>query len=288
MYTTEPNVSKDSVYYRGNQKDTMLSSLAMINCLGHYIYQAGYNLKRESFDSFLIMYIKKGSMNICINNNSFTLHENDSIVLNCYVPHSYGTTHGAEVIWLHIAGTPIYNATLNICNNNHGIIPSSYCARISNLCEYLLDYFATDNNTICDYTISKMLYNSIIDICKEINNTNCNNIHITGADAINRTIHYIKDNYNKNITVCELADMASFSKYYYIRVFKAITGATPHEYIINERLWHASFLIQNTTMSFKDIAYTTGFTDECSFHNTFKRIKGCTPGQYRLGINNIL
>ena len=46
-------------------------------------------------------------------------------------------------------------------------------------------------------------------------------------DSINRVIHYVEENYQKDISLSELADLLNVDRFYFCRFFKEVTGATP-------------------------------------------------------------
>jgi len=69
-------------------------------------------------------------------------------------------------------------------------------------------------------------------------------------ETVNKTLEYIKINYNTPITVSELAELAGFELNYFIRLFKKVMGMTPHAYLRSYRLLKAKALIsQGKTLS---------------------------------------
>jgi AraC-like DNA-binding protein len=92
---------------------------------------------------------------------------------------------------------------------------------------------------------------------------------------------YINEHLAETISVSDLAKKACLSPYHFIRTFKAEIGYTPHEYILSTRVNAAKFYLKTTKISLKDIVYSCGFSNESSFSNTFKRMTGLTPMQYR-------
>ena len=92
---------------------------------------------------------------------------------------------------------------------------------------------------------------------------------------------FISEHFAEKLTISQLASLVSLSDYHFIRIFKRQTGFTPHEYILNTRMNTARYLLKNSTLSVKDICFSTGFSCESVFCNTFKRREGITPAQYR-------
>lgn len=93
---------------------------------------------------------------------------------------------------------------------------------------------------------------------------------------------HIRNNLQQNITVEELACIACFSRDHFSRVFKAITGLTPCDYIIGKRIERAQFLLLTTDLSQNQIIEQTGFRSASYFSRIFKKYTSYSPTQYRL------
>lgn len=65
-----------------------------------------------------------------------------------------------------------------------------------------------------------------------------------------------------------------------------ITGVGANEYISKIRIEKAIFLIENTDMTFTEIADKTGFSTPSYFSTAFKQHTGQTPTQYKNAIKN--
>ncbi len=67
-------------------------------------------------------------------------------------------------------------------------------------------------------------------------------------------------------------------------VFKREFGTTPARYLTALRVRHAGELLQTTDWTLAHIAHLCGFADVHSFAKAFKRVHGCTPGEFRHGV----
>ena len=88
-------------------------------------------------------------------------------------------------------------------------------------------------------------------------------------------------NYNKRITVSQLAERVHLSKNAFTIKFKKMFNKTPGEFLISYRLTKAKNLIQYTDWPLSTIAEQTGFYDVSHFVKTFKAREGITPDDYR-------
>lgn len=98
---------------------------------------------------------------------------------------------------------------------------------------------------------------------------------------LKRTISYIRENYDKDITLSDMARISGLSTKYFCAFFKQMTQKTPVEYLKMYRIERAARKLLLSDMSITDIAYSTGFNDLSYFIKTFKSYKKCTPKAYR-------
>lgn len=98
---------------------------------------------------------------------------------------------------------------------------------------------------------------------------------------IKRTIQYIHDNLENELTVAELAEIACLSPFHFARMFKAVTGSAPAHYVSTARLEQAKMLLSHGSLSLADIAHRSGFSSQAAFSTAFKRAMGRTPSSFR-------
>lgn len=100
-------------------------------------------------------------------------------------------------------------------------------------------------------------------------------------DLILSCKQYIDSNLEKHFTLDELAAHCGFSKNFFSKIFKEITGMTPFEYIIESRMLLARKLILTTNISIEQIVFLCGFDDRTYFYRMFKKRFQSTPAMYR-------
>jgi len=98
---------------------------------------------------------------------------------------------------------------------------------------------------------------------------------------LKKALAFIRSNYDKPITLEEVAEHTGMSPKYFCSFFKKMTLKTPMEYLKAYRIERASRKLLNTDMSVTDIAYSSGFNDLSYFIKTFKEVKGVTPQKFR-------
>ncbi|MEA5450594.1 AraC family transcriptional regulator [Leptolyngbya sp. CCNP1308] len=91
---------------------------------------------------------------------------------------------------------------------------------------------------------------------------------------------YINDYLERELSLKELAAIAQMSQYHFCRAFKQMTGASPHQYLIRQRVERAKQLLQKGEMSLSTVAIACGFTHQSHLHRHFKRLTGTTPKKF--------
>lgn len=99
--------------------------------------------------------------------------------------------------------------------------------------------------------------------------------------AILAAAKYIYRNYQKPLSLEEVAAQAALSPTYFSRKFKQVTGMGFKEYLNVVRLKHARTALLTTSGSITDIALENGFNDSNYFKDLFKRVHGKSPRAYR-------
>lgn len=99
---------------------------------------------------------------------------------------------------------------------------------------------------------------------------------------LKKIIAYLRENYDKPISLESISHTVQKSPKHIGAFFKRMTGKTPIEYLNEYRIEKAARKLRLTDMSVTDVAFSSGFSDLSYFIKTFKKIKGISPGKYRV------
>jgi AraC family transcriptional regulator len=100
------------------------------------------------------------------------------------------------------------------------------------------------------------------------------------VEAVRRMQAYIEAHLQEPITLHRLADAAGYSPWHAARVFKALTGRSPFEYIRLVRLSRAALRLSEPDARVVDVAFDFVFDSHEGFTRAFSKQFGLTPQRF--------
>jgi transcriptional regulator GlxA family with amidase domain len=101
------------------------------------------------------------------------------------------------------------------------------------------------------------------------------------GDRLADVIAWARGNLDRQLSLDELAARALMSRRSFSRHFKAATGATPHAWLISQRLSRAEELLETTTLPIEQIADQVGYRSAVVFREQFTTRHGIAPRDHR-------
>ena len=92
---------------------------------------------------------------------------------------------------------------------------------------------------------------------------------------------YIDDHFKESLTLELLAEQTHVSKYYMVHAFTEEYGISPINYMISCRIEEAKHLLKNDDYALAHISHMLGFSSPSYFSQTFKKLTGMSPNEYR-------
>ena len=90
----------------------------------------------------------------------------------------------------------------------------------------------------------------------------------------------------KRLSNEELAQLCGLSRFYFITLFKQVTGCTPQQYYTRQTIETAMDLLENTDDTIAQISALCGIEDCFYFSRMFKKHTGLSPADYRKNIRH--
>jgi len=254
-----------------------------------YTLNSNKEYKEHFHTTLSIGAIVEGVASFRSNKEHLTLHQNMLVALNPFVLHSCNPIKSKfrSYYMLYIDTNWAYNLQKNIFTNIDSFIPISK-SLIDNQNDY--NKFIQLNRVLLDKDILYLQKQESLEnffsyffkkYCNanrnfyESNNPNKNILKIKKAKA------YIEQNYNKNLTIEEIAKSVDISPFYFSRIFKNYTNISLHQYLLNIRVEKAKELLKNSSTPLAILAQELGFNDQSHFNRVFKALTTCTPYEYR-------
>ncbi len=98
---------------------------------------------------------------------------------------------------------------------------------------------------------------------------------------IRRAVELMHAQLERELQLDELAASAHLSPFHFARLFKKLTGATPHSYLAALRLARAQDLLAETDYSITEIGARVGYASSSHFSKAFRQATGLTPSAFR-------
>lgn len=242
-------------------------------CVGHYLCDSDYVVNRQRYDSFLVFYVKSGSVYSIVDGQRREIPARSFGMIDCCKPHIYGTSEGCEMYWVHFDGVSARELCSVIMDS--GMVPR----HLDRSRRAIIDIFEKSEKHgghLEEAEMHRLITNLLMEflISAELSSSD-------REDSIEEVRNYILDNPEKDLTLEVLAERARLSPYHFLRQFKENVGMTPHEYLISCRLNVARFYLVSSNATVKEIAFSCGFSGVSNFCTCFKQKLGITPSEYR-------
>lgn len=241
---------------------------------GRYFCNHFYETKRNHYEQYLFLYVKKGKMKVQYEDYEFIANDNTCIFLDCHSPHLYKTLEETNFDWFHFKGSAS-KEYFEFLFHKHGCVFTM--ANNWKAADYFNQVLDMMENEQVDEHLASIIIHQILYELERISNQ----ADITIEETIKQAISYIEENYSKDITLNDIAKHVKLSSFHFSRLFKKHTNSTPHQYLISYRINNAKKLLYNSNLPINEIGFLCGFNSVSYFVTAFKNYTDYTPKKYR-------
>jgi AraC family transcriptional regulator len=254
-----------------------------------YTATTGCEFQPHSHSAFIVTAVLAGGITTSIGERDFELMAGETALTNVGQQHS---AHGSAVEFVSIGVSPAF---VNELVTEIGLIRTT--ADI-----------VFHSSTVSDETVTRMARAIATEVSDEqfghiemldalvhqlaihllrshLTVRKSDQIELSRAGPVDRrlrlAIEFMHDNFGRELSLEEIASAAYLSEYHFARLFKRITGVTPHLYLANLRLERARKLLAESALPIVEIAAMVGYQSQSHFTKVFKGITGVTPRAYR-------
>ena len=101
---------------------------------------------------------------------------------------------------------------------------------------------------------------------------------------IRRSVELMHTQLDQDLTLKALAAASYLSPFHFARLFKKLTGVSPHNYLAGIRATRAQLLLAETDLSVTEIGARVGYLSGSHFTKAFRIATGATPREFRKGL----
>lgn len=261
-----------------SQKVTAHETVRITDC-GYHETQQGHYSSQKVIDHYVLHCIERGYGVYTVGGLSFSLGPGDCFLLMPHVPILYQSDVRDPWVyyWIGFEGVNL-SPLLSQCGLTKEK-PVIHVPKIGELIELIRPLVQSGTPSVPDaYEAIGKFYL----ICSKMIAENSKTKEMTNQETyVNRVLGLIQDSYYKDISVQKLADAVGLDRSYLHRIFREYCGKSIQEYITELRMNRAVYLVMNTDMNMKDIAYFCGYASEQYFSLAFREKNGISPLKYR-------
>ncbi len=253
-----------------------------------YMVTSGYVVAREGFfterterNDYYLIFTLSGSGKMTWHNETVDLLPYSACLIYCMDYHHYWTTSKDEPwihYYLHFNGPGIQAYQPFLLDKLHVFYPANTDAFIEGFELVQKNELRNDplSNSKASLIISNFL-NELMCSKYDLTSRKISKMHSVLIPAFD----LIKHHYHEEITIDELCNCCHLSKYYFIHLFKQVSGESPYQYIMKYRIHSAKELLISSNNSVEQIANAVGFKNYINFLKQFKKYTGTTPNLFR-------
>lgn len=250
-----------------------------------------------------IVYCISGTASFWIEDEFFEVKKNDLFYVGAGVPYKMLATDGAIIMFMYfdLTGESSHIRSLGrpVSVQSAVFSPPKYCCqyrlydgdeeiryvcikntamtvkRAEKLWQYYIDKVGGLYN---DDILSGMMITLLSMICMERHSVERRD---SSEQVAQRLFEYIHANYNKKISIDDIADKLNYHKSYLNRCVKKQTGQSLYKCLVEYRLEQAMQFLMYTDISVAEVAEKVGFSGPKGFSTAFKNQFGISPSRVK-------
>lgn len=225
-------------------------------------------------DAYVIEVCTGGEGGVIINGKTYTVRAGDCYFLmpNDVITHLSGEKEPRRGVWCTVDGLQVGQALAEAgITSENPFAPPEVFDRVREQVEQMLRW-KNDDSIGADYHRTAAIYNILGALLEH-------KARSDGGRLIRRAIGLMEVDYQKNLSVAQLAAEVGLERSYFSSLFKRHTGRSPHSYLNELRIKKACVLMKEYGYAISEVAEQVGL-EPSNFARIFKREIGLTPREY--------
>ena len=240
-----------------------------------YNLDVPYRIYRTFLEAYMVQYIVRGELHFDLRGHHFVAKEGEIVLLSSREFNHYWSECPAQVKWFHFHGRGV-EEMLEYAYEKNG--SGHFGREVGNRAVAYVDevLWGLKERSLEDFRFSRAIYSLLCEMAAPAEKKLS-----TAEEAVSKAVHYMKNNYQKQLTVEDIAQHAGMSTYHFARQFKRAMLSSPHQYLLDLRLEQAKKLLVYTNETVESIASQAGFQSSSYFIRAFRHSMNMTPSAFR-------
>lgn len=224
--------------------------------------------------NYEIIYIMKGKAICSVNNRTKTLEAGDFAFCLSNEVHSIKSI-GEATIWIGVFSEDFIHEFKKYQSGKTGSNFSFRCSE--SFMNYLMENLIKEEPSDI-FVIKSCLYALCSEYLRQIPLTEKKDKQTAIMENV---VDYIENHYKKPLSLSDLAEALGYEYCYFSKIFNRMFSMSFNNYINTYRFNEACEMLTCTNMPITEVSYESGFQSIRSFNNTFKRLAGVSPSEYK-------
>lgn len=241
----------------------------------------------RSLEDYELIVVTDGTLYIAGDNNHFVVNKGDYLLLPPFT-NQYGyKSSNCSFYWLHFFSKnelKVTDLSKQPTAYSPGIIVVPQRGKLNNVEKIIVMMKQLQDSVRCYNEKTLNDYMSTVILCElhnQLTFSRTSSKRSKQEQLYNDIVDYIKWNQHVQVKVSELANYFGYNEKYLSHLFTMIAGVSLKQYILQQKMEMAKFILTDTNQSINEIASQLGYTDCHNFMKSFKKIVGLTATEFR-------
>jgi AraC family transcriptional regulator len=258
----------------------------------HYRNVHKLNWYCETNIDYTMLFLLEGRLEYHVGDQTGSISSQEALLLN---PGIQASAHGQNVEYLQLALSPsfLFNSALRIhfIHTGSTIVFRAFQISDEKLFKIAIDLAEELKEAEAgqELAINSLLDQIVIHLLRRHSNAKrAEELELSRVGLVDRRIRraveLMHTHLENDLPIEEIAAAAHLSTFHFSRLFKKLTGTTPHAYLAMLRTSQAQKLLAETDLSITEIGARVGYTNPSHFAKVFRQATGLSPRDFRAAL----